>query len=75
MVFLQGAKIVKELLAKADQKNVKMYLPVDFVTGDKFAENAKAGSADLESGIPEGSMVSGAEENLNVAPQFFGMDF
>jgi len=59
----EGAKIVKELLAKADQKNVKMYLPVDFVTGDKFAENAKAGSADLESGIPEGSM------GLDVGPQ------
>lgn len=29
-------------------------MPVDFVTADKFADNAAVGAADLESGIPDG---------------------
>lgn len=36
----EGAKIVDKLLCKAKAKNVKIYLPVDFITGDKFAEDA-----------------------------------
>lgn len=43
---------------KAEQKSVKIHLPTDFVTGDKFAEDAKVGSADIKSGIPAGCMVS-----------------
>ncbi|KAG7168497.1 Phosphoglycerate kinase 1-like, partial [Homarus americanus] len=35
-----GAKIVEKLMAKAEKKNVKMHFPVDFITGDKFDENA-----------------------------------
>lgn len=27
-------------MAKAQEKNVKMHFPTDFVTGDKFDENA-----------------------------------
>jgi len=52
----EGAAIVEELLAKAKAKNVKMHLPVDFVTADKFAEDATVGAATLESGIPDGVM-------------------
>lgn len=33
---------------------MKIYLPVDFVTGNKFAENADVGAADVEGGIPDG---------------------
>ncbi|MPC43879.1 Phosphoglycerate kinase 1 [Portunus trituberculatus] len=36
----EGAKIVNKLMEKAQQKNVKMHFPVDFVTADKFDENA-----------------------------------
>ncbi len=43
---------------KAKQKNVKIHLPIDFVTGDKFAENATVGAADLKTGIPDGHLVS-----------------
>lgn len=32
-------------------------LPVDLVTGDKFAETATVGNATVESGIPAGCMV------------------
>lgn len=52
----EGAKIVKNLIEKAKKNNVQIHLPVDFVTGDKFDENAKVGQADTTSGIPEGQM-------------------
>ncbi|KAH9645797.1 hypothetical protein HF086_012524 [Spodoptera exigua] len=50
----EGAKIVGKLLEKAAKNNVKVHLPVDFVTGDKFDENAQVGAADIASGIPDG---------------------
>ena len=54
----EGAKIVQSLMDKAKKNNVKIHLPVDFITGDKFAEDAKVGEADVKSGIPAGSMVN-----------------
>lgn len=51
-----GAKIVKNLMAKAEKNGVKMHLPSDFVTADKFAEDAAVGSATVEGGIPDGWM-------------------
>lgn len=47
---------MNELLDKAKKNNVQIHLPVDFVTADKFAENAATGAADIESGIPDGWM-------------------
>lgn len=58
-----GAKIVPKLVEKAKAKNVKIHLPVDFVTGDKFAEDANVGSADVSGGIPDGSL------GLDVGPK------
>ncbi|XP_028671376.1 phosphoglycerate kinase 1 [Erpetoichthys calabaricus] len=52
----EGAKIVKDLMAKAAKNNVTITLPVDFITADKFDENATSGSATIESGIPAGWM-------------------
>lgn len=51
-----GAEIVEKLLAKAKQNNVTIHLPGDFVTADKFDENANVGEATVESGIPDGWM-------------------
>jgi phosphoglycerate kinase len=45
-----GADIVKGLVEKAERQNVKLYFPVDYVTADKFAENATVGAADDETG-------------------------
>jgi 3-phosphoglycerate kinase len=56
----EGAKIVQRLMEKAKANNVTITLPTDFVTGDKFAEDAKVGSATVASGIPAGTMVSPA---------------
>ncbi|XP_017883685.1 phosphoglycerate kinase isoform X1 [Ceratina calcarata] len=59
----EGAKIVNEILSKAEKNKVQIHLPVDFVTADKFAENAAVGAADVESGIPDGWM------GLDVGPK------
>lgn len=51
-----GSKTVPELMKKAQEKGVKVVLPVDFITADKFAADAKTGSATDKEGIPEGWM-------------------
>lgn len=51
-----GAKLINKLLEKAAKNNVEIHLPTDFVTADKFAENATVGAADVSGGIPEGWM-------------------
>ncbi|XP_065886243.1 phosphoglycerate kinase-like isoform X2 [Dysidea avara] len=50
----EGAKIVGELVAKAEKKGIKLHLPVDFVTADKFDKDANVGAATIDSGIPNG---------------------
>ena len=52
----EGAEIVPKLLQKAKDKNVEFVLPVDFVTADKFAEDATVGAATVAEGIPDGWM-------------------
>ena len=37
----EGAAIVPQLMEKAKANNVKIHLPVDWVTADKFAPDAK----------------------------------
>jgi len=59
----EGAQIVQKLMDKAAANNVTMHLPVDFVTGDKFAENATVGHVTVENGIPAGCM------GLDVGPK------
>jgi phosphoglycerate kinase len=36
----EGAKIVPEIMKKAQEKGVKIHIPVDFICGDKFEETA-----------------------------------
>ncbi|KAI4814151.1 hypothetical protein KUCAC02_003357 [Chaenocephalus aceratus] len=52
----EGAGIVKELMAKAEKNGVKITLPVDFITAEKFDEKAATGSATVAAGIPAGWM-------------------
>ena len=59
----EGAKIVNDILSKAEKNKVQIHLPIDFVTADKFAENAAVGAADVENGIPDGWM------GLDVGPK------
>ncbi|KAK3680554.1 phosphoglycerate kinase, partial [Vermiconidia calcicola] len=51
-----GSKKVKELVEKAKEKNVKITLPVDYVTGDKFDAKATTGYAEDKDGIQDGWM-------------------
>ena len=59
----EGAKIAKELFAKAAAKGVKITLPVDFVCADKFDASANIKIATDEEGIPAGWM------GLDAGPQ------
>lgn len=51
-----GSKIVGEVVEKAKKNNVEIVLPVDYVTADKFAADAKVGHATDADGIPDGYM-------------------
>ncbi|EON67466.1 phosphoglycerate kinase [Coniosporium apollinis CBS 100218] len=51
-----GAKTVGDLVEKAKKNNVKIVLPNDYVTADKFDKDAKTGYATDEDGIPDGWM-------------------
>jgi len=51
-----GSKKVKELAEKAQKNNVKITLPVDYVTADKFDANANTGYAEDKDGIQDGWM-------------------
>jgi phosphoglycerate kinase len=59
----EGAKIVGELMEKAEKKGVQIHLPTDFVTADKFHKDAQVGSATVASGIREGWM------GLDIGPE------
>ena len=50
----EGAKIVAELMEKANARGVKIHLPVDYITADKFSPDAITGAADDTTGIPDG---------------------
>lgn len=50
----EGSKTVKALTEKAESKGVKLILPVDYVTADKFDKDANVGTATDEQGIPDG---------------------
>ncbi|KAK6075614.1 phosphoglycerate kinase [Seiridium cupressi] len=51
-----GSKTVGTLMEKAKKNNVKVTLPVDYVTADKFDKDADTGSATDKDGIPDGWM-------------------
>ncbi|EAL90363.1 hypothetical protein KXW98_000852 [Aspergillus fumigatus] len=51
-----GSKTVGDIIEKAKKNNVKIVLPVDYITADKFSADAKTGYATDEEGIPDGYM-------------------
>jgi phosphoglycerate kinase len=52
----EGAKLVPELVAKAQAKGVKLVFPVDYLCADKFDANAATQAATDATGIPAGWM-------------------
>lgn len=60
-----GAELVPKLMEKAKKMGVKIYLPSDFVTADKFSADASSGYATKEQGIPDGWMGLDCGEKSN----------
>ncbi|KAI9899803.1 hypothetical protein N3K66_006264 [Trichothecium roseum] len=62
-----GAKTVPQLMEKAKAKGVKVVLPVDYITADKFDKDANTGTASDSEGIPEGWMgLDCGEESIKL---------
>ncbi|KAK3672485.1 phosphoglycerate kinase [Recurvomyces mirabilis] len=62
-----GSKKVAELVEKAKKNNVKLTLPNDYITADKFDKDAKTGYATDKDGIPDGWMaLDCGEESLKL---------
>jgi len=51
-----GSKTVGELVEKAKKHHVELVLPIDYVTADKFSNNANTGYTTDADGIPDGWM-------------------
>ena len=51
-----GSEKCAELVEKAKKNNVKIVLPVDYITADKFDKDAETGTATDSEGIPDGWM-------------------
>jgi phosphoglycerate kinase len=69
----EGAKIAKELFAKAAAKGVKITLPVDFVIADKFDANANTKVVSDHEGIPEGWMgLDGGPKSIALFAEVIG---
>jgi phosphoglycerate kinase len=65
-----GAKTVANLMEKAKKNNVKVVLPVDYITADKFDKDAKTGTATDAQGIPDGWMgLDCGEESIKLYKQ------
>lgn len=65
-----GAKTVPTLMEKAKKNNVKVVLPNDFITADKFDKDANVGKATDAEGIPDGWMgLDCAEESIKLYKQ------
>lgn len=68
-----GSKTVNAIMEKAKKNNVKIVLPVDYVTGDKFAADAKVGHATDSDGIPDGWMgLDCGDESIKLFKETIG---
>eukprot|EP01067_Filipodium_phascolosomae_P007093 Filipodium_phascolosomae@DN55_c0_g1_i1.p1 len=52
----EGAKVVPQIMKKAEERKVEIVLPVDFVCADKFSADAETIEVTAEAGIKEGWM-------------------
>ncbi|KAM5476305.1 phosphoglycerate kinase [Microsporum audouinii] len=69
----EGSKLVQGIMEKAKTKNIKIVLPVDYVTGDKFSAEAKVGYATDAEGIPDGWMgLDCGKESIKLFKEVIG---
>jgi len=59
----EGLETVPKILAKAQELNVEIHLPVDFVTSNVISEDAQVSYATVEQGIPKGQKGLDIGEN------------
>jgi phosphoglycerate kinase len=65
-----GSEKCAELVEKAKKNNVKIILPTDYITADKFDKDAKTGTATDSEGIPDGWMgLDCGEESIKLYKQ------
>ncbi|KAJ9639780.1 phosphoglycerate kinase [Exophiala oligosperma] len=65
-----GSEKCAELMEKAKKNNVKMILPVDYITADKFDKDAQTGTATDSDGVPDGWMgLDCGEESIKLYKQ------
>ncbi|KXX78373.1 Phosphoglycerate kinase [Madurella mycetomatis] len=65
-----GSKTVADLMKKAEKNNIKVVLPVDYITADKFDKDANVGKATDAEGIPDGWMgLDCGEESVKLYKQ------
>jgi len=68
-----GSKTVGDIVEKAKKNGVKIVLPVDYVTADKFDKDAKTGYATDEDGIPDGWMgLDAGEKSIKLFKETIG---
>lgn len=65
-----GSKKCADLVEKAKKNNVKIVLPNDYITADKFDKDAQTGTATDAEGIPDGWMgLDCGEESIKLYKQ------
>ncbi|KAK5455027.1 phosphoglycerate kinase [Exophiala xenobiotica] len=65
-----GSEKCAELVEKAKKNNVKIILPTDYITADKFDKDAQTGTATDSEGIPDGWMgLDCGEESIKLYKQ------
>lgn len=65
-----GSQKCAELMEKAKKNDVKIVLPTDYITADKFDKDAKTGTATDAEGIPDGWMgLDCGEESIKLYKQ------
>jgi len=68
-----GSKTVGDLLKKAEKYGVKVVLPVDYITANKFDKDADTGYATDKDGIPDGWMgLDCGEESIKLYQEAIG---
>jgi len=50
----EGSKIINDIMKRAEEKNVKIHFPTDFIASEKREESADTKLFTVDSGIPDG---------------------
>lgn len=59
----EGAEIVKDIMKKAEEKNVTIHIPTDYMCADKFDAEANTKVRSSKEGVEEGWM------GLDIGPE------